>query len=203
MSLIRYGKITITDVLGFLSARTCTSSSMGGQLEKARSVYAGAEFSDTFNDMHVKSPRPDSFQACDTAESQLVSDVPVLRCVDALARVKNAHVLRDRPSLVRLQKQVPTRGQGELVVQCLRAYEENRGDRSPEKALAAVYLWAHSRAPEAFPSVSHDEEDLAQAFRSGKAPKARQRASDLYGDCYLVLGAFVTWWNLQVYAEAV
>ena len=121
-------------------------------------------------------------------------EIPTIRCLDALSTQRNAHVLKDRPALAKLHKRVPERTQGELVVLCLRAYEEWRLT-SKERALAAVHAWAHALVPDAFPVPDHGEDDLAQAFRAGKAARARQRAAELYADCYLVLAEWVTAWN--------
>jgi hypothetical protein len=56
-------------------------------------------------------------------------------------------------------------------------------------------MWASSLAPETYPIPKHRESDLAQAFRAGKALRARARAAELYGDCYLALADWVTAWN--------
>ncbi len=194
MSLVKYRPVTLDQVLCHLMARTNTSSTMGAMLDKAQAVYTVyPEFSDTANEMHVKQARSDLSKIQESAEAEAVNGA-VYRCVDMLATVKHAHVLKDRPSLAKLQKHVPDRGQGELVIQCLRVYEEWRL-RSDEKALAAVYSWAQSHAPLAYPVALHEEETLAQAFRTGAAKRARQRASELYADCYLVLASWVTYWN--------
>ena len=43
MSLIRYGAVTLDDALGLLSARTCSPSTMGAQLDAlAAQAEAGA-----------------------------------------------------------------------------------------------------------------------------------------------------------------
>lgn len=117
----------------------------------------------------------------------------VARCLEDLARLADTRA--DLPSLSKLQAAVKERSQGELVVQCLRAYEERL--RDPERALAAVYEWARGHAPKLYPPVLHSEADLTTAFASGKAQKARGKASDLYGDCFMVLSEFVTAWNRQ------
>lgn len=149
--------------------------------------------------MYVKAQPPDGCKARDVAEARLPRDAGIVRCLDALAGQDVISGLKKTtPNLARLHRLMKenesTRTQGELVVQCLRAYEE-RKLRSKEHALASVYLWANARDAELYPSVEHDEDTLAQAFRTNKAVKARQRASDLYADCYLALSAWIVTWN--------
>ncbi len=124
----------------------------------------------------------------------MLDNISVSKCVDGLASVSVARVLKDRPALAKLQKGCPGRGQGELVIQCLRVYEEWRL-HSPEKALASVYVWAQGLAPLLYPVVQHEEETLSQAFRVGAAVKARGRAAELYADAFLVLAEWVVVWN--------
>ena len=204
VSLVRYTKITLDEVLCFLTGRTHAASTMGAQLDQARALYHGGQphgqFS-TANEMHVKAPIQDVFAAQERAESQILENISVAKCLDALAQVQQAHILKDRPALAKLHKLVPERTQGELVVQCLRAYEEWRL-KSEERALAAVYAWAGTHAPLAFPPVSHEEDTLTQAFRVGAAKRARQKASELYADCYLVIAEWVVQWNMRRMAPA-
>lgn len=194
MSLIRYGLVTLDDARCMLMSRSMAPSAMGPMLERAQCRYVGPEYSDTVNEVHVKAERTDAVRAQEDAENRMLRDLGPLRCLDALARVVHAHVLKDRPALARLHKHVPGRTQGELVIGCMRAYEQ-WALHSEERALAAVYLWASSLAPEAYPARVDADEELAQAFRERKAQRARRRASDLYGDCYLVFAAWVAAWN--------
>lgn len=121
----------------------------------------------------------------------LLASAEVIRCADELAKVLEMRT--DLPSLVKLQKAEAGRGQGELVVQCLRAYQAHRAQ--PEKALAAVYEWARTKAPVLYPPVLHTEGDLPGAFARGKAAIAKSKAADLYADCFLVFAEFVAVWN--------
>lgn len=181
-------------------ARTHASSTLGAQLEQARAIYHGGPAHGAFgtgNEMHVRAPVHDVWKAQENAESAALENISVAKCVDGLATVKVARILKDRPALLKLQKAVPARGQGELVIMILRVYEEWRL-KSPERALAAVYTWAGTLAPLGYPVALTEEHDtLAQAFREGAARKARGKASELYGDAFLVLAQWVTEWNLR------
>ncbi len=199
MSLVKYQAVTLDEVLCHLMARTHAASTMGAQLEQARAIYHGGPAHDawgTGGTMHVKAPLQDVFLAQERAEANMLDGISVSKCVDALACVKTARVLKDRPALARLQKACPDRGQGELVIMVLRTYEEWRL-HSPEKALASVYAFVQGLAPKVYPLAEHEEETLSQAFRVGEAKKARGVASELYGDAFLVLAEFVGSWNMR------
>ncbi len=200
MSLVKYQAVTLDEVLCCLMARTGASSTMGAQLEQARAIYHGGPAHGAFgtaNEMHVKSPVHDVFLAQERAEAGMLENISVTKCVDGLAQVRVARILKDRPALARLQKACPDRGQGELAIGCLRSYEEWRL-KSGEKALASVYTWAGTLAPLLFPvALPEEHESLAQAFREGAAKKARGKASELYADSYLVLADWVMSWNMR------
>lgn len=196
MSLIGFSAVTLEEALSHLSCRSCTPSTMGAQLEALQNRADVGPARD-HEGMHVKAPIRDAVRAAEQAESRMLRDIGAIRCLDALASLQHAHVLKDRPALAKMHKAVPSRAQGELVIQCLRAHSEYRRGGKPDqdRALAAVYVWAHSRASDMFPLTAHDCEDLASAFKSGKAVRARQKAAELYADCYLVLAEFVVAWN--------
>lgn len=194
MKGISGGVITLDDALSFLSSRSCTPSTMGAQLDALRDRAEADGQSLNYDGIHVRSQRQDAVKVAKESENRLLRDIGVIRCVDALARVQHDRIMKNKPSLTKLQRLVADRCEGELVVQCLRAYEARRL-HSPEAALAAVYQWAHAHAPDSYPAVLHSETDLPQAFRLGKASRARQKAADLYADCYLVLAEFVAAWN--------
>lgn len=200
MSLVKYQPVKLDEVLCFLMARTHAASTMGAQLDQARAIYHGGPNHSAFGtagEMHVKAPLHDVFKAQERAEASMLDGISVARCVDGLGQVREARILKDRPAMARLQKACPERGQGELVIGCLRAYEEWRL-KSPERGLAAVYTWAGTLAPLAYPVALPEEHDtLAQAFREGAAKKARSRASELYGDSYLCLAEWVVHWNMR------
>ena len=200
MSLVKYQPVALEEVLCFLMARTGAASTMGMQLEQAEAIYTGAPANSHFgtaNEMHVKAPQADTWKAQERAESSMLENISVSKCVDALGQLRSSRIAKDRPALAKLQKACPGRGQGELVVGCLRAYEEWRL-KSGERALAAVYHWAGTMAPLTYPvALPEEHEDLAQAFRSGAAKRARTSASEIYGDCYLVLAEFVAHWNMR------
>lgn len=219
MSLVKYVPVKLDEILCSLMARTGAASTMGVQLEQAQAIYSGAPMHSQFstaNEMHVKAPLVDVSRAQERAETAMLENISVSRCVDALGQLKSSRVLKDRPALAKLQKACPERGQGELVVGCLRAYGEyaalaygsmagsdrkeanDVGEpprRSEHRALAAVHDWAHRCAPELYPDAEHEEESLSLAFRFGQAKGARARASEIYADAFLVLDEFVKQWN--------
>ena len=120
----------------------------------------------------------------------MLASAEIIRCVDELTKV--AEMRADLPSLVKLQR-ATSEGQGVLVAQCLRAYEEHRAQ--PDRALSAVYEWARGKAPVLYPPVLHSDGDLPGAFARGKAAIAKSKAADLYADCFLVFAEFVAAWN--------
>jgi hypothetical protein len=204
--LISYGTVTLDRALDFLSTRTCSPSTFGAQLEAMRVSAAHAErleateeadgddVPDEASRIHVGPIRKDPFVAQANAENRILQEIGTIRCLDALARLRHDRVMKNKAGLARLQKLVPDATSGTLVIQCLRAFAEWHL-LSKERALAAVYTWASSLAPDAYPIPKHREADLAQAFRVGKAVRARARAAELYGDSYLVLADFITAWN--------
>lgn len=205
------GAVTVEDLLAVCIARNATPSTLGAQLEmlaerahakksEKRNVNpfaladadAAIELAGGF--MLVRSSIGDPYAQRDAAESAMLGSCAALRCLAELAAVKNSSTLkRDnsrRSALLSLAAHAPERGQGELVVQCLRAYEEWRSV-SKERALAAVFAWSKRVCGQ-----SHkDENELAQEFREGKAIAARKKASDLYADAFLLLGRWVHYWN--------
>jgi hypothetical protein len=184
MSLIRYNAVTLDEALGVLSARTCSPSTMGAQLDVV--------------EQGTKGSRIDPFEAQEKAENRIMRDISAIRCLDALAA---SRVRPDLLNLEQLQRITGERIGGRLVVQCLRAFEEWRNE-SQERALVAVYMWANGKTPVRFPIPKHQEVDLAQAFRAGKTPRAKSMAADLYADCYLVLAEWIPAWNLRQWARA-
>ncbi len=219
MSLVKYQPVKLDEVLCHLMARTNAASTMGMQLEQARAIYHGGPAHSAFgtaNEMHVKAPLRDVSKAQERAETAMLENISVSKCVDALGQVRVARVLKERPALAKLQKACPDRGQGELVVMCLRAYGEYAGlaygtmadkdqipkqetgeppRRSEHRALAAVYDWAARCAPKLFPPPEHEEASLGEAFRFGQAKAARAKAAELYADAFLVVAEWVVVWN--------
>ncbi|MBX3218904.1 MAG: hypothetical protein KF795_00210 [Labilithrix sp.] len=200
--LISYGTVTLDRALDFLASRTCSPSTFGAQLDAMRESAAHAqrvdeedeEPGDTAQLVRVGPIRKDPFAAQTNAENRILQEIGTIRCLDALAGLRHDRVMKNKAGLARLQKLVPDATSGALVILCLRAFAEWHL-QSKERALAAVYTWASSLAPDAYPIPKHRESDLAQAFRAGKAVRARARAAELYGDCYLVLADWITAWN--------
>lgn len=189
---MHYRTVTLDEVLCFLMAKTATPSTFGQQIEKLEAGAVGGKPADG-PQMHAKA----TFSQHDASEAEnaIFQQVSLIRCVDLLGNMQQNRVMKDKSAMRKLQAH-SWRGQGELIVQCLRTAEEWRL-RSEPRALAAVYVWAGSLDPNTYPTVLHDEADLTQAFMVGKAKAARKKAAELYADCLLVLGEFVQQWNLQ------
>lgn len=173
--------VTVDDILQFCVAKTCSPSALGGQLDQMRDGV---------------SPSGDICAVLAAQEASTIKEAAVIRCLDGLSMVEKAYFLRDLGALDRFTKEVPCRGQGELIILTLRAYQE-WATQSEERALVSVYNMMRRLAPHVYGVVLHDEVDLAQAFREGKAKAARRKAAELYADCYLVLNKWVQKWNIQ------
>ena len=207
--LIAYGTVTLDGALDFLASRACSPSTFGAQLDAMRESAAHAERIDEADEelpdaaqlVHVGPTRKDPFVAQANAENRILQEIGTIRCLDALARLRHDRVMKNKRGLARLQQLVPDSTSGTLVIQCLRAFAEWHL-QSKERALAAVYMWASTLAPHAYPIPKHRESDLAQAFRVGKAVRARARAAELYGDCYLALADWITAWNRRQLSRA-
>src|SRR5262245_30931944 len=190
------GAVTVEDLLSICAARTNAPSSLGTQLERMRNRETGYDGNsqalklDTHGGCQpTKVPVFDP-RMVDQLENEMVQNAPALTCLAELASVRNTPTLKTRSALVSMAKHTPGRGQGELVVQCLRAYEVWRSI-SQERALAAVFAWSRRLCGQPV----KDENVLAQEFREGKSPAARRKASELYADALLVAQRWVVFWN--------
>jgi hypothetical protein len=192
--MIPYAAVSVDEVLCVLAARTNAPSAMGEQIDRMQESAHAASLAAAGEDLPKIHEYRDAWHAQENAENRIMRDIAVFRCLDTLACTENVRGLKGLPTLVRLSKAVRHRTKGELVIQCLRAHAM-WATQSKERALAEVYVWAHGHAPDLFPAVNHKESSLWQAFRVGSANKARQRASNVYADCYLVMADWVAAWN--------
>jgi len=170
--------ITVDDILHHLVARSAAPSTMGAQLDRMRFGL---------------SSQPDPFQARDDAESRMMDQAALLRCMDHFAtrqecRGKNAMECK---MLARIQRftRMP---QGAIALAVLRAYQEWR-TYSDARALVAVYNYVRSIAPAVTPNPP--DGDIYQAFRTGEAKKAVAFAAEAVADSLLALQQHVATWG--------
>jgi hypothetical protein len=134
---------------------------------------------------------PDPFRARADAENQMMEQAELLRCIDAFST--RDEFKQGYAKLEKIQKacRLP---QGHLAIAVLRAYHE-WSTQSQERALVAVYRYLQTIAPGAIPTPPKNEDDLVQAFRTGKAKRSRDLSAEVYADALLALGSFLTVWN--------
>ncbi len=174
--------ITLDDILHTLVCQSSAPSSMGSQLERLR---------------HGVSITPDPFRARDEVESKLLQDAALYRCASDFA---NRQELRGTGSqtfkaLEKVYKATSNKPpMGTIALRVLRAYQE-RCTVSQERGLVEVYNYLASIAPTAVPDPPKDQDNLAQAFREGKAKRARGMAAEVYADAILALSGFLRVWN--------
>lgn len=176
--------ILVSDVLDFLVSKSAAPSTFGAQLDRLK--YG----------VHVA---PDPFRAREEAENHLLQQAALLRCIDDFAKRDVFHSqTRQRTGIVGSFKmlskfqQVANRGQGEIALGILRAYQE-WCTQSQERGLAAVYNFLVGIAPSVAPPLPKG--DLLQAFREGTAKRARAAACEAYADSLLALQYHVRVWN--------
>jgi hypothetical protein len=174
--------IRTDDVLHHLVARSAAPSSFGSQLDRMR---------------YGISTKPDPFRARDDAESQMLEQAGLLRCIDAFAyreefRSSNTTNFKKLEKVQRASR--PRHCQGTIALNVLRAYQE-WSTQSQERALVAVYQYLATIAPEACPPPPKNEPDLVHAFRTDKAKRCRTIAAEIYADALLALGQHLTQWN--------
>lgn len=140
---------------------------------------------------------PDPFRARDDAENQLLEQAALLRCIDdfALRQDFRSYKVASISKLEKIQKATnPRLPQGYIALNVLRSYQE-WSTNSQERALVAIYRYLSTITPDAIPTPPKGEEDLVQAFRLGKAKRARDLCAEIYADALLALGGHVTTWN--------
>lgn len=173
--------VRIDDVLHHLVARSAAPSSMGSQLDRLRTGTFG---------------RPDPFRSRDEAENQIMEQAQLLRCMSDFAdRLEFRTATSTFRALEKIQKRTnPKLNQGYIALAVLRAYQE-WGTQSEARALVAVYAYIRSIAPDSVAPPPKNETDIIQAFRTGKAKRAREFSAEVYADALLALGTFLQTWN--------
>jgi hypothetical protein len=172
-------RVTLSDVLDHLSAETTVSSSFGAQLERARDGTTGAA---------------DYVRSRSGAEARILARAAIIRCVDALSVCPNLFRTGEACGDIRrfaVRAKLP---EGAAVIAVLRAYQP-WATSSQERGLAEVYQFARSRNPSLQAADPAGESSIAQAFRVGKARRARLIAALLLADAEVALHAWVENWN--------
>lgn len=173
-------RVHLNDVLEHLSSYTAAPSSMGNALERARDGVSGGG--------------ADPIRAQGQMEESLLRRAATIRCVDKLAGyngIKFAPVDYLGTFAKRIRAQ-----DGAIVVATLRAYQ-SWAAISKERGLVEVYRWMRSVSATLPPIDTEGEADEAQAFRVGKAKKARGEAARLLADADVVLSVWVERWNAR------
>ncbi len=176
--------ISVADILDHLVARSGAPSTLGAQLERLRlGTYS----------------TPDPFRAKTEAEDQMMEMATLLRCISDFEARK---VLDSRYGVLEKLQRESNLPQGYLALGILRAYQEWAPciQSSQERGLVAVYQYI---APYLRNKVEIESDDLLQAFRTGKAKRARDRAAEAYADAMLCLSEHVVSWNRKNRVRAV
>ncbi len=137
---------------------------------------------------------PDPFQARDDAENHMIEQAGLLRCIDEFST--RAEFSTKYGTIEKLQK-ASGLPQGHIAISVLRAYHERCTcqQSSQERGLVAVYQYIASIGRSSVPEVPAKETDVLQAFREGKAKRARSISAEAYADSLLALEAHVKVWN--------
>jgi hypothetical protein len=170
-------RVDLYEVLEHLSSETMVSSAFGAQLDKAREGRSGTDY----------------VRARDGAEMRMLAKAAVIRCVDQLGACPNLFRMGEGLTAIRRFAVHAKLVEGAAVVGVMRAYQPWATQRS-ESGLVAVYRYAaaHGGAP----AVDNAGEDsMVNAFRTGKAKRARNVAALLLADAEIALAGWVESWN--------
>lgn len=172
-------RVSAQAVLEHLSSDTQVASSFGADLERARD---GTDRASNY------------VQQQSRAEERLLARAAVFRCVDALAATEQLTRTGDGCNAIRQFADRAMMGHGRAVVMVLKAFQP-WASQWPEQGLAATYE-AMRRAVPALAEVDvGGEASTAQAFRVGKAKKARHQAALLVSEATIILSAWCERWN--------
>lgn len=166
--------INFSDVVEFLSSGGNVGSPLGSMLDRIRDGTTGSNTTGVNNE-----------------EFKIMSKAAVLRCVDGLRAIDKVE-FESCPSLRAFAKRTNSR-EGALVLSVLGAYHK-WSLKSQERGLVEIYRLAQRLDP-SLPDPEHDEGDLSQGFRTGKAKKARDLTSKLLNDSMIIMDAWINNWN--------
>lgn len=176
-------RVTIEEILHFLVADTVTPSTMGAQLERLRFGLTTT---------------PDPFRSREDAEAHILEQAEILRTVDAFKAVQEFKPSTPKAAgyrtLDKIQRgTLPRLCQGTIALNALKVYQQwSPTPQNEARALVAVYGYVRSIAPRLTPPLSdHNVELATQAFREGKAKRAKALAADTLADSLLALGSFL------------
>lgn len=164
----------LDEILHFLVAKSAAPSTFGAQLDRMK--YG----------VHIT---PDPIRAQAEAESSMLQQATLIRCVDDFAaRQDFGPSYKQLTKIQRYARDVP---QGYIAIGILRSYHEWASQR-PERALVAVYQFLAKIAPDYVPDMPEGETDILDAFLNGKAKRARAKAAEAYADALIALQSHVT-----------
>lgn len=170
--------VSLQEVLEHFASTTQVRSILGVDLDRAREGRSDAS---------------DYVRRQERVEAALLADAAVLRCVDGLAAAPNLFRLGPTDKLRRFAQRVKM-GEGAAAVAVLRVYQP-WATQWPEQGLAHVYGWMRDRCPSLERPELGKEASLAQAFRVGKAKRARDAAAVLVADAEIAISEWVARWN--------
>lgn len=171
--------VSLSDVLSFLSSDAQSPSTFGGDLERARDGIVGIQ---------------DYVRQQAKAEEQILSRAAVIRCVDALIANSNLSDIGAPCGDIRRFASKCKIRDGAAVVAVLRRYQP-WATSWPESGLVAVYEWMRSQSKQLPPVDLSGESTAAQAFRVGKANRARSASAKLVADAITAISLWVERWN--------
>lgn len=172
-------QVSLREVLEVLSSNTQSPSSFGSDLDRAR-------------DGTQSTSRDISSQML-AIEENLLSKAPVYRCVSDLVAYANIRFTPQVDKLRKLAHRAQT-SEGACVVTIMRIYQP-WATSNPDRGLVAVYEWMR-KIDVSLPEIdSGAEGDSAAVFRSGKAPKARDKAAQMVADAEIAIATWVDAWN--------
>lgn len=171
--------VVVADVLDHLVARSAAPSTLGAQLDRLKYGTHSA---------------PDPFRARDDAENHMIQQAGLLRCIAEFTA--RAEFSAKYATIEKLAKAAAL-PQGYVAINVLRSYHEwcTCQQSSQERGLVAVYHYIHSIAGTIVPEPPALDTDLLQAFRTGKAKRARSIAAESYADGLIALSAHILVYN--------
>lgn len=124
-------------------------------------------------------------------ELRLLSSGQILSCIDKLRSIKRID-FEEVPDLHKFAKSTGC-GEGALAISILSAYHK-WSTKSSERGLVEVFRLMQSLLP-SLEESNHGEDELVQAFRTGKSKTIRKKAANILADAMLVAETWIIIWN--------
>ncbi len=198
--MIPHTHVDVAEVLCHLAGRSNAPSSMGSQLERL-ATQSEAKRNGPGWGTHAKITRPtpkdpDGAILRDAAVYRLIADLGRIRAVDIETASTLVDVAAEQGCSV-----------GRVVVQTLRAFQEALAapsDEDIERATKRAEKATPARRGEVFQRAigEYRAPRGVDAVQRTFALKTTERATELYGDCLLVLSAYVQVFNRKRKAAA-